>query len=109
MLYAVNRWLLKPWLPISLLQNWFDDFLLIPCALPPLLWLQTRLKLRAGNQPRWSEIAFHLAIWAVLFEWAGPHLIRYATGDVWDVAAYALGGLAAGWWWNRPGLSCLES
>ena len=27
--------------------------------------------------------------------------MRRATGDPWDVAAYAVGGLLAGLWWQR--------
>jgi hypothetical protein len=101
-LYGANRWLVKPWCSGGLVHNWFSDLLLIPCALPPLLWLQRRLHLREHNEaPSWREIGFHLAIWSALFEWAGPHIMRGATGDVWDVAAYALGGIAAGWWWHR--------
>jgi len=101
-LYGINRWLVKPWCTLPLVQNWFNDFLLIACALPPLLWTQRRLRLRGHNQfPTWREIGFHLAIWSALFEWAGPKMMVGATGDVWDLAAYALGGIAAGWWWNR--------
>jgi hypothetical protein len=101
-LYAINRWLVKPWCAAPLVQNWFNDFLLIACALPPLLWAQRRLKLREHNRfPSWGEIGLYLAIWSALFEWVGPKVIPGATGDVWDVVAYALGGIVAGWWWNR--------
>jgi hypothetical protein len=101
-LYVVNRWVLKPWLPLPVLHNWFNDFWLIPCALPPLLWVQSRLKLRSRTQPpNWREIFFHVAIWSLLFEWIGPHLVRHARGDWWDVGAYALGGIVAGCWWHR--------
>ena len=102
LLYVANRWLVKPWCSAAVAQNWFNDLLLVPCALPPLLWTQRWLNLREHNEsPSWREIGFHVAIWAALFEWAGPYLVSRATGDAWDVVAYALGGIAAGWWWNR--------
>ena len=102
MLYAVNRWALKPLLAIAFFHNWFSDVLLIPCALPPLLWLQSELGLRSANErPAWREIGFHLLIWSLLFEVAGPHIFTYAVGDWCDVIAYVGGGLFAGWWWNH--------
>ncbi len=102
--YAVNRWLLKPHLHSVFLHSWFNDLLLIPCALPPLLLLQRWLKLRADDgPPHAGEILFQLCVWSVLFEWIGPHII-HTTGDVWDVVAYAVGGLVAGMWWRREKL-----
>jgi len=101
-LYAVNRWLLKPRVHSRFLQDHFDDLLLIPCALPPFLILLRWLKLRAHDQPpRAGEIALYWAIWSVLFEAIGPHIMPHTTGDPWDVVAYASGGILAGLWWNR--------
>ena len=34
--------------------------------------------------------------WSILFEVIGPHLMRNATGDPWDVVVCFLGGIAAG-------------
>jgi hypothetical protein len=100
-LYALNRWGLKPLIDSAFLHNWFADVLLIPCALPPLLWLQSRFGIRPRQKsPAWQEIGFHLAIWSVLFEVAGPLICGHAVGDWRDVLAYAGGGLIAGWWWN---------
>src|SRR5580658_4433734 len=45
-LYAVNRWLIKPHTHIAFFHNWFNDALLIPCALPPLLLAHDLLRLR---------------------------------------------------------------
>ena len=100
-LYVANRWAVKPFVSIGFFHNWFQDMLLIPCALPPLLWLHSKLVLRASEKsPGWQDIAFHLAIWSLLFEAAGPLIFQHATGDWRDVLAYAGGGLLAGWWWN---------
>ena len=101
-LYAINRWGLLPHVHSPFLHWYFDDLLLIPCALPPLLLLQRRLRLRSHDQmPTWGEVALYLLVWSVLFEVVGPHLLRRATGDPWDVAAYVVGGTVAGLWWNR--------
>jgi hypothetical protein len=100
-LYALNRWALKPVVSAAFFHNWFADVLLIPCALPPLLWLQSRLRLRSGvGKPSWQEISFHLVIWSLLFEVAGPFMFSHAVGDWRDVIAYVGGGLLAGCWWN---------
>ena len=99
--YAVNRWLLKPHLPHALLHNWFNDLLLIPCALPPLLLIHRWLGLRKHDAaPTRLEIFAHVIAWSLLFEAIGPHLIRGTTGDPWDVAAYSLGAVAAMLWWH---------
>jgi hypothetical protein len=100
--YLCNRFLLKPHLHSPFLHGYFNDLLLIPCALPPVLWLQRRLGLRRHDDPPTAaEIAFHLVVWSILFEVIGPHLFRHATGDGWDVVAYLFGGLGAWGWWSR--------
>jgi hypothetical protein len=100
--YALNRWLLKPWVHSRFLHDYFNDLLLIPCALPPLLWLQRWLKLRQHDQvPTVGEIALYLVVWSLLFEVIGPHLMPWTVGDPWDVAAYVVGGFLAGLWWHR--------
>src|SRR4051812_47906607 len=103
--YIVNRLLLRPHIHSVFLHGYFNDQLLIPCALPPVLWLHRRLGLRKHDEPpQISEVLFHLAIWSVLFEWIGPHLARHATGDPLDVVAYAVGAVFALVYWRiwRP-------
>lgn len=101
-LYAINRWVVIPHVHSAFLRYHFNDLLLMPCALPPLLLLQRWLRLRPHDQmPTWGEIALYLLVWSVLFEVIGPHLMRRATGDPWDVVAYVVGGILAGLWWNR--------
>lgn len=83
----------------------FNDMLLIPCALPPLLLMQRWLRLRTTDQPpTWGEIALYTVFWSILFEVVGPYLISRATGDPWDVVVYFVGGIGAGLWWNRQNL-----
>ncbi|MES2308980.1 MAG: class I SAM-dependent methyltransferase [Verrucomicrobiota bacterium] len=100
-LYLLNRLVLKPHFPSHILHWYFNDLLLIPCALPLILWLQRKLKLRLHDlPPTASEIFFHLAIWSILFEIISPHLI-HATGDPVDVIAYCFGGLFSWVFWNK--------
>jgi len=96
-LYSINRWLVKPHVHSAFLRNHFNDLLLIPCALPPVLLAQRCLGLRANDDmPAATEIGLHLLIWSILFEAAGPHIFRWATGDPWDLVAYFVGGCLAG-------------
>jgi hypothetical protein len=100
--YALNRFVLKPHFSSALLHNWFNDALLIPCALPPLLLMHRWLGLRKHDSPPTAlEVTAHVIGWSALFEWAGPHFMRGTTGDPWDVVAYCIGALAAVLWWNR--------
>jgi hypothetical protein len=98
--YALNRWLIKPWSAISFFHGHFNDILLIPCALPPILWAQSWLGLRKKEDaPTTGEIAFHLIVWSVLFEFVGPHFLR-VTGDLLDIAAYTFGAIFSSVWWR---------
>lgn len=107
--YATNRWLIKPHVHSGLLHSYFNDFWLIPCALPPILWLHRRLGLRAYDAaPSLLEVAGHLVFWSLLFEWIGPQFIRHTTGDPADVLAYTVGAAVAGlWWWRERWLALL--
>src|SRR3954469_25552592 len=90
--YAVNRWALKPHSHSAFLHGYFNDLLLIPCALPLALWIQRRCGARGHDEfPSAGEVLFHLTIWSVLFEVIGPRLMLHATGDALDVLAYSAG------------------
>jgi hypothetical protein len=103
-LYVLNRWGLKPLVTSPFFHGQFNDLLLIPCALPPVLWLQRKSRLRSHDAPPTvGEIVGHLAVWSVLFEIIGPRMMT-VTGDVRDVVAYAAGALVAGLWWNRAAM-----
>ena len=81
--------------------GYFNDLLLIPAALPLVLWLQRRLGVRAvDSPPRWREIALHLLVWSVTAEGIMPQLTARATGDWYDVLAYSVGASLAGYWWQ---------
>ncbi|MBI3886758.1 MAG: hypothetical protein HY302_13660 [Opitutae bacterium] len=100
-LYAANRWLARPHGAAGFMHDQFDDLWLIPAALPLLLWVQRRLALRGHDHPpTWPEIGLHLAVWSVAAEGLAPLLFKRATGDIKDVAAYAVGAGAACLWWQ---------
>jgi hypothetical protein len=100
-LYALNRFLLKPLLALPFLRGQFNDLLLIPCALPPLLLAHRKLGLRDNDSmPGVGEIALHTIVWIVICELIGPRVWR-GTADWLDVAAYITGAILAGWLWTR--------
>jgi hypothetical protein len=99
--YLGGRLWLRPRFPNTFWDYHFTDLLLIPAALPLLLWLQRRLGLRAHDaRPSWSEIGVHLAVWSVAAELIAPLLFHSATGDWRDVLAYSAGAVVAGSWWS---------
>jgi hypothetical protein len=101
LLYALNRWWFRAHVGGEFLRGHFNDLLLIPAALPLVLWLQRRLGLRPDDaQPRWREIALHLVVWSVTAEAIAPHFMRWTTGDWRDVVAYTAGAVVAGAWWQ---------
>lgn len=109
--YAANRWIIRPHTAAVFWHSYSTDYLLIPAALPLLLWVYRRLGLRLDDSwPDWSEIALHFAVWSVAAEAVAPQLFRSAIGDWFDVLAYAIGGVIAGCWWflaARPGFDVL--
>ncbi len=103
LLYAINRWALKPHVPHGFLAWWFNDLFLIPCAVPICLWIEKKLGARKhDNPPTLGEVTFYLIFWSVFFEVLTPHFIARDTGDWRDAVAYTLGALVAWFWWNRP-------
>ena len=100
-LYALNRWCLPASLKGPFLRGHFDDLLLIPAALPLVLWVQRRLRIRAAEgPPSWTEIGLHLVVWSIAAEVIGPRMFPHVTGDAWDLVAYATGAVLAGLIWN---------
>jgi len=103
-LYVLNRLLIAPLYGAKLpfLINYFGDALLIPCALPILLWLQRFARLRDNDgAPTVPEILGTLVFWAVLFEWLFPRFAGRGVSDPLDVLAYAVGALLAGAAWHE--------
>lgn len=103
-LYAVERWVIRPHATAVFWHGYSTDFLLIPAALPLLLWVQRRLGLRHHDRrPAWGEIFLPFAAWSVAAEIVAPLLFKSAVGDWRDVIAYAVGAVLAGGWWMLAG------
>jgi hypothetical protein len=102
-LYAANRFWGKPYFghSFNFLRSHFDDCLLIPAALPPLLYVFHRLGLRRDDSPpSLREVAEWTLLWAVTFEWVFPRFLGRGIGDWRDVIAYAVGGLVSWLLWK---------
>jgi hypothetical protein len=111
--YAFNRLVIRPHFGWFLQAHWhwlwpflhshFDDLLMMPAALPVMLWLQRLLNVRRHDgPPGWGEMFAHLTIWSVMCKVAGPMYLHIGTADPWDVLFFAVGGIGACLWWNRP-------
>jgi hypothetical protein len=109
--YAANRWLLKPFFAAGpFMHGHFADMLLIPAALPLVLWLQRRLGWRVHDGPPGAgEVILHLAVWSFVAEIAGPLLTHRGTADWLDVAAYFSGAAACYVCWTRVEIPCERS
>lgn len=105
-LYLLNRLWLRSHVGGAFLSGQFDDLLLIPAALPVVLWIQRRLGLRADDRPpAWSEIGVHLFAWTLAAEVVMPHFASHATADWKDAVAYGAGALVSGFWWQAAALA----
>lgn len=104
--YAANRWLLKPWdLSGDFGRYYINDVLCLPMLLPMILFAQRRVGLRRTDTfPRPWEVLQHWAVFAVVFELVLPSFPGWfrSTPDPCDVLAYAVGGAAALLAWSRP-------
>ena len=100
--YLLNCGWFRPLANGGFLHNHFNDLLLIPAALPLVLWIQRLTGLRRHDAPpSWFEVVFHAGVWSVVCEFAGPRWLHAGTADPWDVGAYLAGGLLACLWWRR--------
>lgn len=107
LLYVLNRGWWRQASGMPFFRNQFDDLLLIPCALPPVLWLQRKFGLRDHDGPPDSgEVGFHLVVWAVIAEGVGPLLLPWAVADYRDLGAYLAGAVGAVLWWHWRGREC---
>lgn len=104
-LYGINRLFLKPRFGVQLpfLRHHWNDCFLIPTALPVLLWLFRKSRLRSHDAPpSWGEITQWTLLWSLVFEGFFPHFLHWGTADWRDALCYALGALFAGLLWNKP-------
>ena len=100
-LYLLNRIGLAVGIGTVWTRSYLSDLLLIPCALPWLLWVHARLGWRANEAvPSFAEVMGHLVIWSIVAERVGPRLFPHSVADWGDVAAYGAGGVLALCWWG---------
>jgi hypothetical protein len=88
---------------IPFFHDHFNDVLCLPIFLPPVLWVNREIGLRTHDGPPTPyELIIHLVIWSLYFEGLAPLLTKVyrTTADPLDVAAYAVGGLAASLIWG---------
>ncbi len=107
LLYAANRWIMKPQLPAGevFFRCYFNDLLLIPCALPVMLLVHRCLALRShDDSPTAREIGLHLVVWSLYCEGIGPLIQNQGVQDIVDVLAYWIGGVVSWGLWNRAAI-----
>ncbi len=95
-LAAVQQWLSVP----AWIVAYGRDVLLVPCVLPILVILLTRMKIRAPSPPTIVEIFLAVLIWSIMFELLGPEFFDHAVADLYDILAYCAGGIIAGFYWH---------
>ena len=97
----VNTGVLAPLVGGVFLRGYFNDLLLIPCALPWVLWLHYGLGWRSRSAyPSGAEIWGHCLVWGLVAEGLGPQLFAGAVRDVLDLAMYTIGAAVAHVWWR---------
>jgi len=110
-IYAVNRWYLKPHFAGEFIHGHLNDLLVIPAALPIILWVQRLCGVRKDDQfPTVSEIAFHWLVWSIVCEGISPLFMPWSIADWQDVLDYGISGVVAGFvweWMKTPGFDCL--
>jgi hypothetical protein len=107
LIYAVNRWYLKP----HHVGGWFthgylNDVLCLPLFLPMILRVQRLIGVRKHDQfPSFWEMLQHWAIFSIVFEVIIPRFPNRfdSTADPFDVLAYLAGGALAWIWWRWRG------
>ncbi len=103
-LYAANTWFAGHYTSaLPFFRNHFNDLLLVPCALPPLLAILSLLGIRREcGAASGREILLCLLVWSLAFEVLGPRLFDHTTGDLYDIIAYWTGGGCAWLYWKSP-------
>ena len=100
LLYAVNRWALKPHgVGGAFTHGYLNDVLCLPLFLPPILFAQRLLRLRRHDgRPRLWEVLQHWLVFSLVFEVVLPRYPQWfrTTADPLDVVAYLAGGLVRG-------------
>lgn len=87
----------------AFLASYLNDLLLVPVAIPIILFFSKTLKLRPQSlPPSMLELAIPVLIWSIAFEVIGPYVFGKGVSDPFDVLAYCFGGFASWLIWRRP-------
>ncbi len=102
LIYFFNTYYLKHLIKVDFFQNYLNDILLIPCALPPLIYLYVKLKLRNQKSfPTTLEVFSFFIFSSFVFECLGPKYLNKGVADYFDILAYAIGGIISNYFWNK--------
>jgi hypothetical protein len=103
-LYFVNRWFVKRYLPNAFSQDYLNDVICIPFWVPIMLFIMRKTRLRGDDcAPRGSEILIPLIVWSFVFECylpTVPFFKHLATPDYRDIVCYTAGGILAALFWQ---------
>ena len=106
--YAINRMVIKPNLHhySPLFHGHLNDTLTVPVALPIYLLVYRWIRFRPDDEPPRSwEIALHVAVWIIFFEWFGPLVLHQGVADPIDSWCMTGGGLVAWAVWHFNSLA----
>ncbi len=103
-LYFLNRFLIKRFVPGGFFHDHLNDLICIPFWVPIMVLLLRKVGLRGNDDPPGAdEILIPLVMWSAIFELYLPHVRhfeRLATADPTDILFYTLGALAASVIWQ---------
>lgn len=102
-LYFLNKFWMQSYFDSPFFKGYVTDLLAIPIGLPFIIGLLQTVKLRDDSTPRSLEVLALVTAASVLFEGIMPHTTifgPYGKGDIFDVMAYAVGGLGGIIWWK---------
>lgn len=85
--------ILKRFSVSGIFTSWVNDLLSLPIILMVLLVILRRIKNNSGYMLPFALIVFAVLYQTIIFEFILPNISERYTYDVWDVVAYAVGGL----------------
>lgn len=102
--YAVNRFVVKPLFPNTFSRGYLNDFICIPFCVPIVVFLMRKFGWRPHDlPPSGLEIVIPLVVWSFVFEVVLQRLGAFpslATADHMDILFYCVGALIAAMYWR---------
>lgn len=81
----------------SIIRGYVGDFLALPVIVPIMMNVEILLGVRDRSRITYSEVAFYLILFSIVFEWYAPVILKRGTSDSIDIIAYFLGGCLLIW------------